>query len=191
MAPVQPNTAAGGEKKKITLEQLIAQSESDGFEVEGKPEAAPDMSMEEKVDVFIKGTGGVPQQGGEGITPEQQAVIENQYRQSIQMKILLTEKELRTKHTDASEAQLWEAANAFLQGDVLGVSEIMGKMYQTAADKDKEQASKDMGLAPRSRKRRGRPERRNTARIGRHLLARRHTRRQLLQQIVIAHYTRS
>ena len=50
MGPVQPNTQQqGGEKKKITLEQLIAQSESDGFEVEGKPEAAPDMSMEEKV----------------------------------------------------------------------------------------------------------------------------------------------
>ena len=104
------------------------------------------MSMEEKVGSLLEGRGGMPQQTDAAITPEQQAMIENQYRQELKMKILETEKELRMKHTDASEAQLWEAANAFLQGDVMGVSDVMGKMYQTASDKDKEQASKDMDL---------------------------------------------
>ena len=145
MGPAQP-AAGGGEKKKITLEQLIAQSEQDGFEIEGKPEAAKEMSMEEKVGALVKGTGGMPQQENSELTPEQQAILENQYRQDLKMKILETEKELRMKHPEASESQLWEAANAFLQGDVIGVSEIMGKMYQTASDKEKEQANKDMDL---------------------------------------------
>ena len=83
---------------------------------------------------------------GAELTPEQQQILENQYRQDLKMKILETEKELRMKHPDASESQLWEAANAFLQGDVMGVSEIMGKMYQTAADKEKQKADKDMEL---------------------------------------------
>ena len=154
MSPVQnqnqnqdQNQNGGGEEpRKMTLDEVVATLGEQGIEIEGLPEPPAELSMDQKIAAIIESLGGMPRQGGDEITEEQRLILENQYRQDLKMKILETEKEIRMKHPDASEAQLWEAAHAFLRGDVIGVSDIFGKMYQAAAEKEKQQTAKDMDL---------------------------------------------
>ena len=149
MGPVQGSEQQGTgaeTKRRMTLDEVVATLEQQGIEVEGLPEPAAELSMDQKIGAMIESLGGMPQQGGEELSEEQRLILENQYRQDLKMKILETEKEIRMKHPDASEAQLWDAAHAFLRGDVIGVSDIFGKMYQTAAEKEKQQTAKDMDL---------------------------------------------
>ena len=150
MAPTQPteqNQQQDTETKRtMTLDEVIESLGKQGIQIEGLPETPEALSMDQKIATIIESLGGMPQQSGDEITEEQRLILENQYRQDLKMKILETEKEIRMKHPDASESQLWEAAHAFLRGDVIGVSDIFGKMYQTAAEKEKQQAAKDMDL---------------------------------------------
>ena len=150
MAPTQPTVqnqqTAPDTKRTMTLDEVIATLGEQGIQIEGLPESPEALSMDQKIATIIESLGGMPQQGSDEITEEQRLILENQYRQDLKMKILETEKEIRMKHPDASETQLWEAAHAFLRGDVIGVSDIFGKMYQTAAEKEKQQAAKDMEL---------------------------------------------
>ena len=133
-------------KRTMTLDEVVAALGEQGIQIDGLPEPSAELSMDQKIARIIENLGGMPQQGGDEITEEQRLILENQYRQDLKMKILETEKEIRMKHPDASETQLWEAAHAFLRGDVIGVSDIFGKIYQTAAEKEKQQATKDMNL---------------------------------------------
>ena len=133
-------------KRTMTLDEVVAALGEQGIQIDGLPEPSAELSMDQKIATIIENLGGMTQQGGDEITEEQRLILENQYRQDLKMKILETEKEIRMKHPDASETQLWEAAHAFLRGDVIGVSDIFGKIYQTAAEKEKQQATKDMNL---------------------------------------------
>ena len=133
-------------KRTMTLDEVVAALGEQGIQIDGLPEPSAELSMDQKIATIIENLGGMPQQGGDEIAEEQRLILENQYRQDLKMKILETEKEIRMKHPDASETQLWEAAHAFLRGDVIGVSDIFGKIYQTAAEKEKQQATKDMNL---------------------------------------------
>ena len=133
-------------KRTMSLDEVVAALGEQGIEVTGLPEPPAELSMDQKIAAMIESLGGLPKQGGDDISEEQRLILENQYRQDLKMKILETEKEIRMKHPDASEAQLWEAAHAFLRGDVIGVSDIFEKMYQAAAEKEKQQAAKDMDL---------------------------------------------
>ena len=150
MAPTQPTEQNQQQdtdtKRTMTLDEVIDTLGKQGIQIEGLPEPSAALSMDQKIATIIESLGGLPQQNGDEITEEQRLILENQYRQDLKMKILETEKEIRMKHPDASESQLWEAAHAFLRGDVIGVSDIFGKMYQTAAEKESQQAAKDMEL---------------------------------------------
>ena len=149
MGPVQgteQQQTDAASKRTMTLDEVVAALGQQGIEIAGLPEPPAALSMDQKIATIIESLGGVPQQAADGITEEQRLILENQYRQDLKMKILETEKEIRMKHPNASETQLWEAAHAFLRGDVIGVSDVFGKMYQTAAEKEKQQAAKDMDL---------------------------------------------
>ena len=53
MAPVQPNDpksdSKSGDKKKMSLDQVVAALGKQGIEIDGLPDAPKEMSMEDKV----------------------------------------------------------------------------------------------------------------------------------------------
>lgn len=136
----------GAAKRTMSLDEVVAALGEQGIEVTGLPEAPGELSMDQKIATMIESLGGLPKQDGDDLSEEQRLILENQYRQDLKMKILETEKEISMKHPNASEQQKWEAAHAFLRGDVMGVSDIFEKMYSAAAEKEKQQAAKDMDL---------------------------------------------
>ena len=121
---------------QLTDEQIIALAQERGLSI---GESQEELSTEAKLSAVVEALGGFHPPDSETITPEQAAILENQFKQEVENRLFRVEREVGRKYPDATDDQKFQVAKALIAGDTIGILDATDKIYKTMMEKDKQQ----------------------------------------------------
>lgn len=120
------------QRRKMNQSELDAYLKEQGIELEQADEG---IALDEKIKQASEAMGGGPKT--DGLDEAQAQLAAQQWQLTVENEIYRTEREIETKYPNASKTDVWEAAKAFMSKDVLGVAEILDKVYQADSEREK------------------------------------------------------
>ena len=125
---------------QLTDEQILSLAKERGLSID---ESQGEMSTEAKLSAVVDALGGFQPPESDTITPEQAAILENQFKQEVENRLFRVEREVGRKYPDATDDQKFQVAKALIAGDTIGVLDTTDKIYKTMTEKDKQQTERE------------------------------------------------